>query len=384
MSQKIKVYLVAGEPSGDLLASRLMRVMKKDTNVSFFGVGGEAMAQQGLKSLFNISDLSVMGFFEVLPSIPRILKRLHEVVNDIQKIKPDIVVTVDSWSFSIQVHKLIQKKKISVPHVHYVAPQVWAWKSKRAKTIHQWVDGLMVLLPFEKKYFTPYYIPTEYVGHPVTESGADKGDKESFMKKNHLSSSDFVMTVLPGSRKTEVKYLLPIFKQVVQQMKLDYPALHVVVPTVQTVLKTVEAAVQTWDVPVTVVCGEKERYDAFSASTVALAASGTVSLELAMAKVPHLIVYHINPLTAALAKRILKIRFVNLINLLADKEIIPELLQESCNSRQIVCILKELLGQRGVEQTEQTKSVLKQLGQGDNQSPSKKAGQYIKTKIKKK
>lgn len=384
MSQKIKVYLVAGEPSGDLLASRLMRVMKKDTNVSFFGVGGEAMAQQGLKSLFNISDLSVMGFFEVLPSIPRILKRLHQVVNDIQKIKPDIVVTVDSWSFSIQVHKLIQKKKISVPHVHYVAPQVWAWKSKRAKTIHQWVDGLMVLLPFEKKYFTPHYIPTEYVGHPVTESGADKGDKESFMKKNHLSSSDFVMTVLPGSRKTEVKYLLPIFKQVVQQMKSDYPALHVVVPTVQTVLKTVEAAVQTWDVPVTVVCGEKERYDAFSASTVALAASGTVSLELAMAKVPHLIVYHINPLTAALAKRILKIRFVNLINLLADKEIIPELLQESCNSKQIVCILKELLGQRGVEQTEQTKSVLKQLGQGDNQSPSKKAEQYIKTKIKKK
>ena len=167
--RKIKVYLVTGEPSGDLLASRLMRALKHQTkgNVSFAGVGGESMKQNGLKTLFPISDLAVMGFWEVLPSLPKILKRIHQTLDDIEKKKPDIVVTVDSWSFSKQIHLGLKKRKIVVPHIHYVAPQVWAWKAKRAKQIKNWVDHLLMLLPFEEKYFKPNDVPCTYVGHPI-------------------------------------------------------------------------------------------------------------------------------------------------------------------------------------------------------------------------
>ena len=209
MSEKrrLKVYLVTGEPSGDLLAARLMRAMRANTSVDFLGVGGESMQAEGLESLFNISDLAVMGIFEVLPHLPKILGRIRQTLDDIEEKKPDIVVTVDSWSFSKQIHLGIKKRKLNVKHIHYVAPQVWAWKEKRARQIKNWVDHLLMLLPFEEKYFAPYGMSMTYVGHPVTEGGADKGDGVAFRKKHAIDDSALVMTLLPGSRKSEIRYL---------------------------------------------------------------------------------------------------------------------------------------------------------------------------------
>lgn len=379
MSEQIKIYLIAGEPSGDLLGSRLMRALREHGNVSFYGVGGETMQAEGLHSLFDISDLSVMGFFEVLPSVPRILKRIRQTLQDIDRVKPDIVVTIDSWSFNVRIHQGLKKQKCPVPHIHYVAPQVWAWKAKRAKVIHKWIDALMVLLPFEKKCFTT--LPVRYVGHPVIEGGADLGRTGAFRQKYSLPKGAMVMTVLLGSRKTEVKALLPVFEKAVMQMQKTHSNLRIVIPTVKTVARMVMKATKKWKIPVIVVHSEVERYDAFAVSSVALAASGTVSLELAMAGVPHVIAYRINPLTAFLARRILKIKYVNLINILANKEIIPELLQEHCKASEIVPKLEQLLGAGGKQQVKMADEMLAQLGRKDTKSPSEKAADFIRGMI---
>ena len=369
----LKVYLITGEPSGDLLGARLMRALKEKGSVEFYGVGGEGMQAEGMESLFPISDLSVMGIFEVIPHLKQILSRIKQTLDDIERQKPDIVITVDSWSFSKQIHLGLIKRKIKVPHIHYVAPQVWAWKKGRAKQIKKWVDHLFMLLPFEEKYFKPYGVHYTYVGHPVIEGGSDKGDAQRFITMHNLSKKDFIFTILPGSRKTEIKYLLPIFKQVVEQMAKQHKNLRVVLPTVETVREKIEKETSTWNVPVLIVSGEMARYDAFAASNLALAASGTVSLELAMAKVAHAIIYKVSPLTGWLAYHILKIKYVNLINILSDRKIIPECLQDDCNLNKIMLELNRLTGQNGLKQIKDSQKALSLLGAGNSMTPSQKA-----------
>lgn len=371
----LRIYLIAGEPSGDLLGARLMRAMKKQMGeqVSFDGVGGEAMIAEGLHSLFDIRDLAVMGFVEVIPSIPKILKHLDEIIIDIQTKKPDIVMTIDSYSFSARVHQRLKKAGYTHPHVHCVAPQVWAWKKGRAKKIGQFVDHLFCLLPNEKDYFTPHGMPTTFIGHPVVEGGADTGDGTTFRSQHGISPDATVLCVLPGSRQNEIKYLLPVFKESAELLQGYVPNLFVVIPTVATVADKIQKELNDWPVPHVIVSGEKERYNAFAASTIALAASGTVSLELAMAGVPHLIAYKVSPLTGMIAKLLLKIRFVNLLNLLADKEVIPELLQDDCTVDNIVDVLRQLL-----EHPEQaTTESLEKLGLGASNSPSDKLAEEL-------
>ncbi len=373
--EPLKVYLIAGESSGDLLGARLMRSMKKQlgTNVVFYGVGGESMALEGLNSLFDIRDLAVMGFMEVIPSIPKILKHLNEIATDIQQKKPDIIMTIDSYSFSIRVHKKLKAIGYKKPHVHCVAPQVWAWKKGRAKTVGQYMDHLFCLLPNEKQYFEPYGMPTTFIGHPVVEGGADKGDKVGFKQKYSISENQTVLCLLPGSRRNEIKYLLPVFKDTVEQLTKYVPDLFVVIPTVKTVSETVKKHLSNWSVPHVIVAGEKERYDAFAAADVALAASGTVSVELAMAGVPHLIAYKVSPLTGVIVKKLLKIRFVNLLNLLVDKEVVPELLQENCTVDKLVEVLRQLLA----HPEQATQESLKKLGLGQPSSPSDKLSEEL-------
>lgn len=379
--QPMKIYLVAGEPSGDLLGARVMHAFKEQyqNKISFFGVGGETMEKEGLKSLFDIKDLAVMGFVEVLPSIPKILKHLQEIINDIQKIKPDIIMTIDSFSFSIRVHQQLIKTGIKIPHVHCVAPQVWAWKKGRAKTLGRYVDRLFCLLPYEPDYFTPYGLQTDFVGHPVIEGGADKGNGKEFRQKYNIPETATVLCVLPGSRKNEIKYLLPIFKTAVEEINNKISNLYVVLPTVSTVADKLKDYFSDWEISHIIIQGEKERYDAFAASNVAIAASGTVSLELALAKVPHLIAYKVSPLTGYLAKRLLKIKYVNLINLLANKEIISELLQENCTPEKIVNETISLLNGK----KQDVYLSLNQLGVNDKQTPSQKIANCLQKMVNK-
>ncbi|MBR1605281.1 MAG: lipid-A-disaccharide synthase [Alphaproteobacteria bacterium] len=375
----MKIYVIAGEPSGDLLGSRFMRAMqKKHPEVVFVGVGGESMENAGLNSLFDISDLAVMGLAEVVPSIPKILGLIKKTVADIEVQKPDVILTIDSWSFGARIQKIIRQKKLGIPQVHYVAPQVWAWKKKRAKTMYKYIDLLLTLLPQEPKYFTPYYLKAECVGHPVIESQVVNGDAEAFRKKYHITENKTIISVLPGSRHNEVAALLPIFLESVRQLWERNPNLHFVIPTVKTVAERVKKMCLGLDLPLTLVEDEQGRYDAFKASSAAIAASGTVALELAIAGVPHIVGYKVSPLTGWLAKKFLHIQFVNLSNIILGREIIPELLQERCVASNISLYIEGLLSHDDWydKQIDGFQKVRTLLGMG-SQTPSEKACDII-------
>ncbi|MCQ2965315.1 MAG: lipid-A-disaccharide synthase [Alphaproteobacteria bacterium] len=380
MNEKKRIYLIAGEPSGDLLASRLMRSLdrKLDHEVEFFGVGGETMEQLNFKSLFDSSDLAVMGLAEVIPSIPRILKRIHQTVNDIIEKKPDIVITVDSWSFSARINKKLKSLNLGIPQVHYVAPQVWAWKKGRAKTCGKYIDRMFALLPYEPQYFLPYGLQIDFVGHPVVESGASKGQGQNFRKNNNLEKN-VILCLLPGSRRSEIKYLMPVFEKTIMLLKKDFSNLKVILPTVVTVESSIKEITKKWSFPVQIVSGEKNRYDVFAASDVALAASGTVALELAMAKVPYTIAYKMNKISSFLAKRLVKGRFANLINILADKSIVKENLLENCQPEILYEEIKKLLLDKTYSENEvkQAYDVLKILGAENEETPSDKAAKIV-------
>lgn len=382
------VYLIAGEPSGDLLASRLMRALKRKTGgkVRFEGVGGETMAAEGFHSLFDSSELAVMGLAEVIPSIPRILKRIDETVADIAARKPDVVVTVDSWSFSARVNKKLKALNTGIPQIHYVAPQVWAWKKRRARTCGRYIDRLMALLPYEPQYFEPYGLKTDFVGHPVVEGGAAKGDGEKFREEHGIAPETPVLCVLPGSRRSETKYLLPVFKEAVAILAEKYPTMRVVVPTVVTVEKTVRDAVSDWALPVDVVTGEAARYDAFAASSAALAASGTVALELALARVPYTIAYKMNPISSYLARRLVTGKFANLVNIMANREVVREYLLENCRPALLAAEIERLLENEAYRNAEVDRAfdVLKTLGADGEETPSDKAADIVLECVSKK
>ncbi len=378
--KKTKIYILAGEPSGDLLASRLMNAMNKayPNQIEFKGVGGDTMAECGLKSLFDISDISIMGVFEIIPSLPKVLKRMAQTVKDIIDFKPDLLLTVDSWSFSARIHKAIKRKKLPILQAHYVAPQVWAWKKKRAKTMYKYIDLLLTLLPYEPKYFTPYKLKTLFVGHPVIESKAVNAKAEDFFEKFNVSKDKTVVSILPGSRHTEVCRLLPDFINAAKKLYENDKNLHFVVPTVKTVASRVKNMLKEEKLPYTITYTETDRYNAFKASKAAMAASGTVALELAILEVPHIIAYKVSPLSALLAKKLLHINFVNLSNILLSREVVPELLQEKCTPEQIVYYMQDFLsdGERCKSQKNEFSQVKKVLGFGV-QNPSQKAAEIL-------
>lgn len=381
----MKIYLIAGEPSGDLLGSRFMRAVKeKHPESEFMGVGGESMEKAGLKSLFDISDLAVMGLAEVVPSIPKILRLIKKTVADIEQKQPDVVMTIDSWSFGARVQKLLRKKKLGIPQVHYVAPQVWAWKKKRARTMYKYVDLLLTLLPQEPKYFTPYHLEAVCVGHPVIESQVVFGNADAFRKKYDIAEDKTIVSILPGSRHNEVALLLPVFLESAKLLLQKNPNLHFVLPTVKTVAGRVKEMCKQSDLPLTVVEDEDSRYDAFKASSAAIAASGTVALELAIADVPHIVGYKVSKFSAWLVKHFLHIQFVNLSNIILGREIIPELLQERCIPVNICLYIQGLLNHDDWydKQIDGFKKVRSLLGQGE-QTPSERACEVVCGLIKK-
>ncbi len=384
-SNKLKIYLIAGEPSGDLLGSRLMRALRKktDNNVEFFGLGGDTMEEEGLTPLFDISDLSVMGLVEVIPSIPRVLRRIGQTIEDIKKCQPDIVITIDSWSFCSRIHKILRKQKLGIKQLHYVAPQVWAWKKRRAKTMYKYIDALLTLLPNEPKYFTPYNLETFFVGHPVIESGALKAKGEDFRKKYNLSDDKQIISILPGSRHTEVSKLFDDFMASAEILHQQNSNFVFALSTVKTVANRVKEMVKKYDLPIIVLETEADRYTAFQASCAAIAASGTVALELAMCKIPHIISYKVSPFTYFLAKHLVKIKYVNLTNIMLKRGVVPELLQEKCTPKNIVVHINELLKGKALynKQMQGFDEVKKYLSNGQ-QTPSENAADEILKLIK--
>lgn len=375
------VFVIAGEPSGDVLGARLMDALRRRLGgrVRFAGIGGEAMAERGLDSLVPQRDLAIMGFLEVLPRIPAIRRRLRETVAAIISSRPAVVVTIDSWGFTGRVAKALVARGSTIPRVHYVAPMVWAWKEDRKHAVAARVHHLLTLWPFECAYFKPLGLACTHVGHGVIESGADGGDGPGFRRCHGIPDDIPLLVVLPGSRRTEVTRLLPVFRQVVARLAASRPGLRVAIPTVATVADDVAAAVGAWPVPVTVVRGARDKADAFAAGTAAVAASGTVSLELAMAGLPHVIGYRVNPLTATLFRTMTPLRFAGPVNILLDREAVPERLQEACTPERLVAALAPLLD-GGPEADRQRAALVEaraRLSGGDTIAPSDRAATVI-------
>lgn len=329
-------YVIAGEASGDALGAALMIALRRrlgENGVQFCGIGGVAMAEQGLNSLFPMQELSIMGLTEVVPRIPKILRRLRQTVDHIAEVKPTAVITIDSWGFCGRVQKRLKKEMPEIKRLHYVAPMVWAWKAKRAKHLAEVLDGLMALLPFEPELFIKEGLPTTFVGHPVIEQRFLPEQAQKFRADHNIPAQAPIVLLLPGSRRNETSRLLPVYGKVAQALIQAHPDVRLVLPTVAGVAHDIAEAVKTWGVPVLVVEGLAEKRGAFAAARVALAASGSVTLELAMAAVPMVVAYKLAPVTAYVATIFmgLRLKYISLINILAQKLIIPEYVQSRCN-----------------------------------------------------
>ena len=347
------VYIVAGETSGDVLGARLMAALRRmRPELAFAGVGGARMTDMGLKSLFPMSDLNVMGLVEILPRVRLLRRRMREVSDDLARRQPAVVVTVDSPGFTVRV--LGSAGARGLKRVHYVAPQVWAWREHRVRHFPGRWERLLCLLPFEPAFFARHGLPSTFVGHPVLESGADLGDAGRFRAAHGLADTAPVLVLMPGSRRTEVSRLLPVFGATVGLLQKDWPDLAPVVPVAPAVAAAVERAVAEWPVRPVVVTTPEGKHDAYAAASAALTKSGTSTLELALAGVPMAVTYRVNSLSAALARRMIRVPYVAMVNLLAERLLVPELLQEDCTPRVLAGTVNRLLRDPAVGDAQRT------------------------------
>ena len=337
------VFLVAGEPSGDVIGGRLMAALKRRTGgaIRFAGIGGERMAAEGLESLFPMNELSVMGLVEILPKAWHLLRRIRQTSDAVLERRPDAVVTIDSPGFSLRLADRLAGHGIK--RIHFVAPQVWAWRPGRAVKIARLLDHLLTLMPFEPPYFTRHGLACTFTGHPIVENGADCGDRDRFRAIHGIPNDAPLLCILPGSRVGEVDRLLPVFAETVDRLAVERPQLRAVVIAAPTVADRVRDGVSRWPVPTTIVEGDAAKYDAFAACDAALAASGTVTLELALAGAPMVVAYRANPVTAWIGFRLIKIPYVALVNVVLGRKAVPECLQANCRPDLLEAALAPLL-----------------------------------------
>ena len=336
------IYMVVGEHSGDVLGARLMIALKTiRPDLHFAGVGGPRMVAGGFDPLFPMHDLAVMGLMEILPRLRLLRRRLKEAEADITRLRPDLVVTIDSPGFALHLLRAITP--LGLPRIHYVAPQVWAWREGRVKSFPGLWERLLCLLPFEPAFFERHGVPALFVGHPVLESGAETGDAARFRTSHGLAPDAPVVVLMPGSRRTEVARLMPVFGRAMTLLAARVPGLVPVVPVAQTVAPKVTAAAASWPVRPIVVTEIADKHDAFAAAAAALTKSGTSTLELALAGVPMAVTYRVNPITAAIARRLIRVKHVAMVNLLAGHRVVPEMLQQDCTPEHLSQVVYDLL-----------------------------------------
>lgn len=343
----MKVYLIAGENSGDYLGSELILGLKQfytDTDISFFGIGGPLMKDCGLNSLFPMEELSLMGIFEIFPRLPALIKRRKEVIEDIISVRPDILITIDSPDFTLRVAKKI-KRMTNIKTIHYVAPTVWAWRKGRAEKMSTYIDYVLALFPFEPKILNESGLKSHFVGHPIASyKVASRSEVRQFRDKYKLEKKK-ILLVLPGSRLSEVKRLVGIFEQSLKLVNKRFPNHEFIMPTTGNVEGYVRKATANWiKKPIIIPSShESEKKAAFCEADVALAASGTVSLELALNVVPMVIAYDMNIFSRVLLHYLLKIDSVCLVNIVSKSKVIPEFIGSRCRPELIANALSKVM-----------------------------------------
>lgn len=340
------VMLVAGETSGDALGAALMAALKRalGDRVRFSGVGGTRMEAEGLSSIFPMTDIAVMGPREVIPRLPLILKRMRETTRHAVEEKPDLVVIIDSPDFTHTVAKRIHKKAPDIPIANYVSPSVWAWRRGRARAMATYLKRVFALLPFEPAFFKAEAgLDCVHVGHPAIEKIAPPEEGTRFRARHGIEPEAPVLLMLPGSRMNEVKRLIGLMGETAALIRKIHPDVTFVIPVVPHVRDVVADAVSDWPVEVVLAEGDEEKRGAFAAATAGLAASGTVSLELGIARVPMVIAYRIDRIAAWAVSRFLKVPTVVLVNLILDRPSVREFLQEYCRPETLAEALSPLL-----------------------------------------
>ncbi|MBL8700533.1 MAG: lipid-A-disaccharide synthase [Alphaproteobacteria bacterium] len=368
------IFLVAGEPSGDLLGARLIEALRRAAGdgVAIAGVGGDRMAAAGMASLFPVEDLAVMGFAEVLPRLPRILGRLRETAAEIARLRPAVVVTIDSPGFTLRLARRI--RPLGLPLVHYVAPQLWAWKPERAKSLRGLFDRIMTILPFETAFFDRLGIATTYVGHPAIEAPPPAaGD---ILAELGLPGGQPAVAMLAGSRRGLVGRMLPIYRDVAARLAQSPTPPALVLPVVPGTAAMVRDATRDWPLALRVVDAPERKARALAACAAAVATSGTATLELALACVPMVVVYRTGWITTRLVRRWATVEHASLPNLIVGRGFLPELLGEACTGANIVAALAPLLGDPSAIAAQQAgfAEMRAQLGEG---RPSDRAARVV-------
>ncbi len=347
-AKELRLFLVAGEHSGDALGGKLIAALKQryDGALTLAGVGGEDMAHEGFSSLFPIEDVAVMGPMSILPRLPRIMRRVYQTVDAALAFKPDAVVIIDSPEFTHPIAKRIRKRAPDIPIIDYVSPSVWAWRPGRAKRMRRYVDHVLALLPFEPDAHARLGGPAcTYVGHPLIEKldAIEGADGAALSRRLGLAAEKPVLLVLPGSRTSEVTRLVDVFGDAVAQVSAKQP-IEVVIPAVRHVRDLIVAKTASWAVrPHIVDAASADKYAAMRLARAALAASGTVTLELALAQTPSVVAYRVDKLIANL-RFLLKVPSVVLANLVLGRNVYPEYLQEACTAEALSAAILPLLG----------------------------------------
>jgi lipid-A-disaccharide synthase len=318
--------------------------------IAFAGIGGPKMTEQGLEPLFPMTELAVFGLAEVVPKIPQLMRRGDQTLADIARLQPAALVTIDAPGFTLRVAERV--KTLDIPRIHYVAPSVWAWKPGRAAKIAKYLTHLMALLPFEPPYFEKEHLPCTFVGHPAIEGKAGKGDGTAFRARHGLTPDRRVVVMLPGSRNGEINRMLPIFLEALRQLQSGREPFTVVVPVPAYLAGKVRGGLEGSGLDTLLIEGDAEKFDAFAAAEMALAKSGTVTLELALSGVPTVIAYRINPLTHFVAVRMITGRFAGLPNVILNRILMPELLQYDCTPDRLVTELSRLLDDPAARQAQ--------------------------------
>ena len=328
-----KIFVLTGEPSGDKLASTAISKIQKDNNdIEYLSVGGVNLEKIGIKSIFELKEITYLGFTSVLLNIFKIKKRINQTVDEILKFEPDILFSVDSPDFTLRVAEIVKKRNPKIKTIHYVAPQVWIWRKNRVKKIKKFIDHILLLFDFEKKYFDDENIKNTFVGHPLIENKiSNKTDINNFVSKDKK-----IISIFAGSRNSETNVLLPILVQFIIMMNKKDPNYNFVFHATDENKEQIIDYIKVKNIEnIDVISDENMKREILSNSIFAVCKSGTVSLQVCNANVPSIIIYKLNFINFMIFKLLVNVKFANIINIINNREVIPELLQNECNAKEI-------------------------------------------------
>ena len=349
-----KIFILTGEPSGDKLASKVIAQLKNSrSDIEYLSVGSEHLKTLGIKSLYDLKEVTYLGFTKVLLNVFKIKSKINETVKEIIKFKPDILFSVDSPDFTLRVAKEVKKKDPNIKTIHFVAPQVWVWRAHRVKQLKSFLDHVLLLFPFEKKYFDKEGVQSTFTGHPLLEEQSkSKIDISQIIKDNKN-----IFSIYPGSRLSEINVLSPILFEFIKKMNVKYKDLFFVFHSTAEHVKLIQNLLLKEGFKNCGAIGdEKIKSHILKSSMFAVAKSGTISLEICNSKIPSIIIYKMGMVNFFIVKMLVKVKFANIINIAANKEIIPELLQSNCNANNIFNTVDKLLSDKHALEKQVTKS----------------------------